>query len=393
MLETSITLKHNCGNVSVEENTLFRDYWGATPILISMKGFVDLNQTKETSFLEQIQTMQVPSNPYLVLPFLFVLGIIFTFTGDFFSYILPISIGSKTEGDKNLWLKAWTIHVISTYVFMLLAIKFLSDFLIKSAGYVIILIGGLMLLERYLERRHASQYLLATIPCAGSIFVATMIFSNDTFYRMMTPLVMNLGDLVLLKIGSKIPFPTKHVNKIPYVMFVLGGIVILKLTAVSGSPTGMAVFGGIGQTQDVVEANDVVTLSFSGKFEDKLTYGTLGWQTASFVVGSGKMISGVDNATRGMKKGETKEVFMTPPQGYGEYDPSLLMKVPLSSISDIGRLKIGKSIGLSYGNWSKDFVVLDISNNTVRLDGNHPLAGKILLFSIKIKDIKKGKTL
>jgi len=386
-LETFITLKHDCNEIILEENTLFRDYWKSTPILINTKGIIEANET--TGFIESVRNMKVPSNFIYIIPFLFILGIIFTLSGDFFSYILPISVSSKVKEDNKLWFKAWGIHLISTYFFIIFSLKFLSNYIIKFSGFVIVFIGGLMFLEKYLQRKHLSPYLLALIPCAGSIFVATVIFANNLFYMVLAPLVMNLGDLVLLKAGSKIPIPKKYVSKIPYFMFAIGFIVILKFSIISGSVgiSGMNVLGS--DKEFIVDENDLVTISYGGKFDDETTYGEIAWQSISFVVGSGDMIYGIDNATRGMKKGEVKEIFMTASEAYGEYDSSKIIEIPLSSIANKDKLIEGKYVGLQHGDSIIDVKIIEIKENSVLLDGNSLLAGKNLLYTVKIMDIEK----
>ena len=122
---------------------------------------------------------------------------------------------------------------------------------------------------------------------------------------------MNLGDLFLLKIGSYIKIPQRLISKIPYVMFIFGVIVAVKMFSVSGAYVGNYVYDVPSENNAIsdnriVENGDYVTLFYSGRFEDNYSYGTVAWQIVSFTAGNKEMTPGIDNAIRDMKIGETK---------------------------------------------------------------------------------------
>jgi len=139
----------------------------------------------------------------------------------------------------------------------------------------------------------------------------------------------------------------------------------------------------------VVEDGDVVGVRYKGTLEDGSVFdenpeGPL----LEFEVGSGRVISGFDEAVRGLKVGESKTVTCEPKNAYGEYDDANIAKVPRSQMPDPPEgmeLAPGLVLQLTTGQIA---VVKEVGEDEVTLDGNHPLAGKQLTFSVTLKEIK-----
>jgi len=101
-----------------------------------------------------------------------------------------------------------------------------------------------------------------------------------------------------------------------------------------------------------------------------------------FVVGGGQMISGFDNAVSGMAIGEKKTVHLEPNEAYGEWRDDRILEVPLAQAPP--GLSVGDSVSLSAGGQA---IVLEITDEIVRIDANHRLAGKALTFEIELVSI------
>jgi FKBP-type peptidyl-prolyl cis-trans isomerase 2 len=105
-------------------------------------------------------------------------------------------------------------------------------------------------------------------------------------------------------------------------------------------------------------------------------------------IGAGNLIRGFDEALRGMEKGEEKEIKISPSDGYGEWREDLLKKVPLGAFINQGiKPEIGMKLQTARG-------VVEVTNisekeGTVTVDFNHPLAGKNLVFWMKIVGINE----
>ena len=113
-----------------------------------------------------------------------------------------------------------------------------------------------------------------------------------------------------------------------------------------------------------------------------------------FLQGYGNIIPGLESKVEGMALGEEKEVFVKAGNAYGEYDPELEIKVPLSSFPEDFEIKLGHPMRLQDGEGHVfTGVAMAISDETVTLNLNHPLAGKDLLFTTKITDLRSATPL
>jgi peptidylprolyl isomerase len=89
-----------------------------------------------------------------------------------------------------------------------------------------------------------------------------------------------------------------------------------------------------------------------------------------------------------MTVGEKKTVDVSPEEGYGQYDPNLLLELPLNTLPDDITPKKGMQLRLmNKQGQSIPVSVSDVKEESVQLDANHPLAGKILTFDIELINI------
>lgn len=104
-----------------------------------------------------------------------------------------------------------------------------------------------------------------------------------------------------------------------------------------------------------------------------------------FVVGGGMVILGFDEAVIGMEKDGEKEVTIMPNKGYGEHNPTLIKEIPKNVLPHEQEPKEGMILMMSTPD-EKNFPVkiIKVNDETVSLDLNHPLAGKKIIFKIKL---------
>ena len=149
-----------------------------------------------------------------------------------------------------------------------------------------------------------------------------------------------------------------------------------------------------------IKNGDTIQVDYTGKLENGTIFDTSREDVAKqegiyvssrvyspliFVVGSGQMIKGFDNGVIGMKVGEEKTISIPPEQAYGEYDKAKVQAIPLKSLNMTIAPKVGQILGDSYGN---PYRVIAINDTYVTLDGNNALAGKTLIFDIKLISVK-----
>tara|TARA_Y100000593_G_C4243622_1_gene303509 strand:- start:541 stop:975 length:435 start_codon:yes stop_codon:yes gene_type:complete len=126
------------------------------------------------------------------------------------------------------------------------------------------------------------------------------------------------------------------------------------------------------------------TLKDGTEFDNSRSRG----ETMEFEVGSGQLIKGFDTAVRGMGIGEVKTVTIPSTEAYGEVNPTAFRTFPKDTIEGADSLQVDSVVeGASSGGHPMLARVSSISDDTVTLDLNHPLAGKDLTFEIELIDI------
>lgn len=135
---------------------------------------------------------------------------------------------------------------------------------------------------------------------------------------------------------------------------------------------------------DVVVSLDYV-LRVNGEEVDSSNEG----EPIDFLQGYGNIIPGLEKELYGMAVGDSKSVQVAARDGYGESDPEAIIEVPRSEFPEDVPLKPG--LELQMQNVDGDMlnaVVVDISDETVRLDFNHPLAGQELHFDVTVISLR-----
>jgi len=110
-----------------------------------------------------------------------------------------------------------------------------------------------------------------------------------------------------------------------------------------------------------------------------------------FIQGYGEIIPGLERMLYGLRIGESRQVSVLAKDAYGEMDPEAVMDVPRDQFPEDIPLEIGLELQVRD---SEDDVldarIIAVDNEKIKLDFNHPLAGKDLLFDITIVDIRQA---
>ena len=103
------------------------------------------------------------------------------------------------------------------------------------------------------------------------------------------------------------------------------------------------------------------------------------------------MISGLEKALEGLGVGDKKDVIVSPNEGYGEFNPQLKMQVNRANFPQDADIQPGIQFeGKGDGGTKTVFTVKAVVGDKIEVDGNHPLAGETLNFSVKITGIKEA---
>ncbi len=103
--------------------------------------------------------------------------------------------------------------------------------------------------------------------------------------------------------------------------------------------------------------------------------------------GHGNTLPAVEKALEGKQAGDKVDLLLTPADGFGEIDPTLLRTIPKRDFPP--GVKVGGELELPGPRGEPQvFTVAKIKGDTVHLDGNHPLAGRTLRLSISVTEVR-----
>jgi FKBP-type peptidyl-prolyl cis-trans isomerase 2 len=136
------------------------------------------------------------------------------------------------------------------------------------------------------------------------------------------------------------------------------------------------------------ENGNTVTVNYTGKLEDGTIFDSSlneGREPLTTVLGEGSLIKGFEDGLVNMSEGESKTIEIDPSEAYGEYREDMINDIPKSQVPE----------GVNVGDMLQGFgpmgpinvKVLEINEETVKLDANHPLAGKKLIFDLEVVSI------
>ncbi|CAM3055697.1 FKBP-type peptidyl-prolyl cis-trans isomerase [Flavobacterium frigoris] len=139
-----------------------------------------------------------------------------------------------------------------------------------------------------------------------------------------------------------------------------------------------------------VRENNTVKVHYVGKLSDGQVFDSSeGKQPLEFTLGQGKLIPGFEKGLIDMKLNEKKTITISQEDAYGEARQDLIQEVDKSQLPEditpeVGMGLVSKS---SDGN-EMNLLIVEVKEATIVIDGNHPLAGKELIFDLEVVDIQ-----
>ncbi|WP_339920186.1 peptidylprolyl isomerase [uncultured Flavobacterium sp.] len=139
-----------------------------------------------------------------------------------------------------------------------------------------------------------------------------------------------------------------------------------------------------------VRENNTVKVHYVGKLSDGQVFDTSeGKEPLEFTLGQGKLIPGFEKGLIDMKLNEKKTITISQEDAYGEARQDLIQEVDKSQLPEditpeVGMGLVSKS---SDGN-EMNLLIVEVKEATIVIDGNHPLAGKELIFDLEVVDIQ-----
>lgn len=113
-----------------------------------------------------------------------------------------------------------------------------------------------------------------------------------------------------------------------------------------------------------------------------------GHEPLAYLHGSGNIISGLEEALEGKTAGEQVQVSVPPEKGYGRRIEELQQKVPRKMFDTKQEIKPGMRFHAEGEHGTHTVTVMSVDQEHVTVDANHPLAGKLLNFDVKVVDVR-----
>jgi len=139
-----------------------------------------------------------------------------------------------------------------------------------------------------------------------------------------------------------------------------------------------------------VKNGDTVFIHYTGTLKDGTVFDSSeGRDPLEFTVGSGQVIKGMDEGLPGMKPGDKKRLEIPCADAYGPLNPEARQAIPREGIPEEIPLELGTQLQMqSPEGHVLPVTVVEVTEATVTLDANHPLAGKDLVFEIELVSVK-----
>jgi FKBP-type peptidyl-prolyl cis-trans isomerase SlpA len=133
-----------------------------------------------------------------------------------------------------------------------------------------------------------------------------------------------------------------------------------------------------------IDSGTTVTLHFSLTLENgHIVDSNFEASPATFTVGDGNLLPGFESPLMGLVDGDEREFSILPENAFGQHNPQNVQAVERNNFED-GELELGTMFSFQNGDGELPGVVVEVQDNEVMVDFNHPLAGQIILFTVKI---------
>ncbi|HAK59064.1 MAG TPA: peptidylprolyl isomerase [Nitrospiraceae bacterium] len=134
---------------------------------------------------------------------------------------------------------------------------------------------------------------------------------------------------------------------------------------------------------------DNVQVHYTGTLEDGTVFDTSRSRSPlQFTLGEGRLIPGLEEAVIGMNRGDAKTVTIPPDKAYGQQRDELIVSMDRTQLPGDVQPVVGQRLEITQANDQNVLVtVTDVTESSIILDANHPLAGKALIFELELMEI------
>lgn len=131
---------------------------------------------------------------------------------------------------------------------------------------------------------------------------------------------------------------------------------------------------------------DHVRVHFTGRLDDGTVFATSAMsEPLEFTLGNSEVLPQIEDAVEGMESGDTKTVYISSHEAFGPRREELVQEIPKDSLPLGMDVEIGQQLWIDQPNDEPLLVsVAEVSDETITLDANHPLAGEDLTFDLEL---------
>ena len=137
------------------------------------------------------------------------------------------------------------------------------------------------------------------------------------------------------------------------------------------------------------KTGDTVKVHYTGKLDDGTVFdSSANREPLEFKIGEGQLIADFEQAVVGMNPGDSKTVQIAADNAYGQYHEEMVIELDRKDLPENLEPKVDQKLQVRQES-GQEFVVTvtEVTETSVTLDGNHPLAGKDLVFDIQLSEI------
>ncbi len=137
------------------------------------------------------------------------------------------------------------------------------------------------------------------------------------------------------------------------------------------------------------KSGDTVRVHYTGKLQDGTQFdSSAGRDPLEFSIGAGQVLPAFSSAVEGMAVGDSKSITIEAADAYGRRHEQLIQDVPREQLPEDMQPAVGMQLqAQGQDGQPVHLVVTAVEDETITVDGNHPLAGKTLKFDIELVDI------
>ena len=137
-----------------------------------------------------------------------------------------------------------------------------------------------------------------------------------------------------------------------------------------------------------IEANQIVSIEYEVRDGENVVDSNVGGAPLVFMFGKSQVIAGLESGIAHMKSGEKSDILVKAADAYGDYKNDAQQEVPREQFAGID-LNPGMTLyGQGEDGGTVQVIVKEVKDDNVIIDFNHPLAGKDLMFTVTIGNIR-----